>query len=176
MWKFRKNGRANPENVEGQIQKWLWEEGFQVRKVPDGYATFRYLASKDRLPKFSVGQPSRKPDSIVVESGFSFRGIDKASLAKVFDRTENLSWDLRLQLTSKGFFYKIQPPDPQSNNPGGIFLAKTIYYDGLSKDKLLDTTFQVLNTTIFVILTLQRHLTVSTSNLTEERNNLPYIK
>jgi len=176
LWKFRKTGRPNGENVEGQIQKWLWEEGFQVRKVPDGNATFRYLASKDRLPRFSIGQLSRKPDSIVVESGFSFKGFEKESLAKVFDQTENLSWDLRLQLTSKGFFYKIRPPDPHSNNPGGIFLAKTIYHDGLSKDRLLDTTFQVVNTTIFVILTLQRHLTVSTSSLSEERANLPYIK
>jgi hypothetical protein len=164
------------EDVEEKIRLWLWQEGFEVRKIWSDDSSFRYLVSKDKLPKFSVGQLKSKSDSIFVESGISFVGIEKVTLESIFDQNQHLSWELRLHLVSNVFFYKIQHSDPHSNNPGGIILAKLIYYDGLSKDKFLDTVFQVLHTTIFIILTLQHHLTISATNATQSSNSLPYLK
>lgn len=169
MWKFWKNGKIHEnegrwgrsDNVEEKIERWLGQEGFDVRKTGGGNSVFRYLAAKNRLPKFSVGQPKNKSDCIVVESGIGFDGIDTAGLTKIFSQNQNVSWELRLHLTSKGFFYKIHPPNPQANSRGGIIFAKLVYYDELSKAKFLDTVFQVVNTAIFIILTLQRHLTPS---------------
>jgi len=184
MWKFWKNvkidenkGRwGRSENVEEKIQRWLRQEGFEVKKTGKGNSGFRYLVAKNRLPKFSVVQPKNKSDCIVVESGIDFGGIDTPGLTKIFDRNQQLSWELRLHLTSKGFLYKIQPPNPHFNNPGGIIFAKLVYYDELSKAKFLDTVFRVVNTAIFTILTLQRHLTAPATKSTEKPGRLAYLK
>lgn len=184
MWKFWKNRTVNEDkekgtrsrNIEEKIQRWLWEEGFEARKIWGDNSKFRYLVTKNRLPKFLVGQPKSKSDCLVVESGIGFGGVGKAILAKIFDRNQSLSWELRLHLASRGFFFRMQPPGQHSDKTGGIILAKLIYYDELSKSKFLDNVFQVLNITIFTILTLRRHLITSATKLTEERNSLPYLK
>ena len=184
MWKFWKNGKIDEnkgrlgrsESVEEKIQRWLWQEGFEVKKIGEDNSGFRYLVTKNRLPKFSVVQPKNKSDCILIESGVGFGGIDPAGLTKIFDNGQPLSWELRLHLTSKVFLYKIQPPNQQISNPGGIIFAKLIYYDELTKAKFMDTVFRVVNTAIFIILTMQRHLTTSATKITEKPGSLAYLK
>jgi len=182
MLKFWKNGNVNEsreafaesEKVQEQLQRWLAEEGFVIEKRLDGNSSFRYWVTRTGSPKFSVFQPRSKSDIILIESAVTFDGHEEVFSA-IADQTRSLSWELQSHLLSKGFYYKIQPPEPQSNKPGARFFAKPIYYDGLSKDRLLEATHQTMNTVIFVILTVQRHVAPSATNPNGKRSNIPYL-
>jgi hypothetical protein len=182
MLKLWKNGNVNEikqpyvesENVEERVLKWLREEGYNAEKANDGNSSFRYWVTKTGSPKFSVFQPRNKPDFILVESAVTFAGHDEI-FPKITDQTEILSWELQSHLLSKGFHYKIQPPEFQPNRPGAIFFAKPIYYDGLSKDRFLEATHQTLNTVVFMILTVRRHLATSGANPNSKRSSISYL-
>jgi len=182
MLKFWKNGNANEtkevlaenEKVQEQLERWLAEEGFTIEKRLDGNSSFRYWVTRTGSPKFSVLQPINKSDIILIESAVTFDGHEEVFSA-IADQTRRLSWELQSHLLSIGFYYKIQPPDSQSNKPGAIFFAKPIYYDGLSKDRFLEATHQTMNTVVFVILTVQRHMAPSAKNPNGKHSNIPYL-
>jgi len=163
------------ENVEERLQRWLGEEGCNVEKLGDEKTTFNLWVTKDGLPSFSVYQPRDKHDVIYVESGVTFSGMEKKLHPVIVDSKHSLSWELKSRLLSSGFAYHIQPPDLQSNKPGGIVFAKTIYYDGLSKDRFLDTIHQTLSTVMVMILTVRRHVDKCTTNSTDKDHSLSYM-
>lgn len=170
FWKGKnidKNGR-----IAEKLYKWLSEEGFTMEKVLDMNSIFRYLATKNGLPKFSIFQPLNKSDCILVESGVAYTKENEV-LSRSF-QNPNLIWEIISNLLPKGFIYKIQQPDLQTNKAGGIVFAKTIYYDGLSKDRFLDTIYQTINMTIFVIMTLQRQTATSPIQVTTH-NKIQYL-
>jgi len=178
MLKFWKNGNRNEieqpyiksENIKERVLKWLREEGYSAEKAQDAHTSFRYWVTKTGSPKFSVFQPKNNPDFILVESAVTLAGHDEM-FPKITDQTEVLSWELQSHLLSRGFHYKIQPPEFQSNRPGAILFAKPIYHDGLSKDRFLETTNQTLNTVVFVILTMRRHLVTSGADPNSKRSS-----
>jgi hypothetical protein len=183
MWKLWKNDDTNEskeefeksENIEEKLQKWLREEGFCVEKASGNNLKFRYVASKNGSPKFSVLQPRDKSDLVLIESGLSFNGIEKDLVSRIINQNGLLSLDLKMHLMSKGFFYRILPPDLQFSNAGALVFAKQIYYDGLSKGRFLDTVAQAISTIIFVILTIRKHMSTSATNSSERRNTMPYL-
>jgi hypothetical protein len=152
-------------SVEERVQKWLAEESFEVKKASDQKSNFRYFGTKKGMPKFSVFQPYGKSDLVLVESGITFEGAEKEKLAALFTSHQDLLMELRLHLESNGFFYRIQPPDLNSGKAGGIVLAKPLYYDGMCKDRFLDTVLKITHTTVFIILTIHRYLAASSEKM-----------
>jgi hypothetical protein len=168
MFEFLKRNRAetaleNKSNnsyrsAKEKVLKWLSEERFEVTEVQDEKSNFRYLATRVGMPKFSVLQPRGKMDSILVESGVSFRGLGNDSATRIVQDQSTL-WNLRLHLESKGFFFNIQTPkSDSSDSDGGVVFARPLYFDGISKDRVLETVLDVVHTVRFIILTMQRHM------------------
>ncbi|NWF86457.1 DUF2299 family protein [Candidatus Bathyarchaeota archaeon] len=173
MLKFWKSGDVNKnERVEEKLYRWLLEEGFTVEKVLDTNSIFRYFATKNGPPKFSIFQSRSKSDCIIVESGVAYNREDEI-LSRSF-QNQTLILEIISNLLCKGFIYKIQPPQLQADKAGGIVFAKPIYYDGLSKDRFVETTSQTINMAIFIIVTLQRHATASTNSVTTP-NKIQYL-
>jgi len=149
----------NPQDVEMNIQKWLTEEQFETRKVFDERSNFRFIANRPGTPMFSVSQPKNKLDSILVESWITFNGVEKEKITHLFTQNPSILLDLRLQFESKGLLYNIQPPGANNDKPAAILFAKSVYFDGISKDRLLETALNLLHMFAFIALTIQRHLT-----------------
>lgn len=152
---LRKEKSCN--DVETKVQKWLLEEGFEVRKRSNDNFTFRFLVSKERLPKFSVSKFAGKTGSIFIESGVSFLGLNKEKAFQVFDQRQELFWVLRQHLVSKEFSYEFSPANADTNYSGGIIFGTPLYYDRLVKADFLKSITKVINTTIFIFLSIRRY-------------------
>ncbi len=140
------------EAVRERIERWLEDEGFKVWKFPDRDACFSYkVARKDSLPLL-IWQPRDKVDSIQVSSDIRLASDDQAKLEVIRDRERFLLFDFRMVLLSTQCNWQF---NPSLENWRTLRVSRTIFYDGLSKDRFFETVDMVERAVSTVMVTFR---------------------
>jgi hypothetical protein len=130
--------RLTIDSEKAKIKKWLAEEG----------TTYTINHKAGRLFSFTVNDPERKlaydvdmmdsrPDSVVVFNKTALSPEDKIAYARLGPlRKSSFVRAIRQSLPYLDIEYRFSPDEI---NLDSIYLARTIYLDGLSKDKFFNT-------------------------------------
>lgn len=140
------------EKVKSNIQKWLLEDGYKIESQPDQNMLFRFIVTDKSGIKTIIAQPMLILDQVVIGAGINVDNTQQ-SLLQTLENKERLDflWDLRFGLLDLDVgFQGISLPLK------GIEISKTIYYDGLTKDALLQKVSNVRRAVIFAMWTFDR--------------------
>lgn len=140
------------EKVKNNIQKWLLEDGYQIELQPDKNSLFRFIATDMIGIKTLIFQPNLMTDQILVAAGINFDD-NQQNLFQTLENKDRVDflWDLRFGLLNLDVgFNGITVPLK------GIEISKPIYYDGLTKDALLQKLTTVKRGVLFTMWTFDR--------------------
>ncbi|MFQ6050336.1 MAG: DUF2299 domain-containing protein [Candidatus Hydrothermarchaeota archaeon] len=138
-------------NVKDKIKEWLEKEGFFVEETDNENTLFNFILEYpiNSGRKVLILQPKDKEDSIQVICDLvisekhrkNLKNMEKMSREKFF-------WELRYGLLAReGFFQLI----PNEDDLRLIRVRQNIYYDSLTKGKLMETLLENHKCTTFVI-------------------------
>ena len=137
-----------------QIQEWLAEDRWKVRKDTSDDAVWLLVAEDDAGRKIMLGQMKGFPDLVVIQADLTIGENDQQSLSRLdaSERDEFL-WDLRLALLRFGVeFNGISDPLQR------VALTHRIYEDGLTKDRLMGRVLKIKDALVLTVWMLQRKL------------------
>jgi len=135
------------------IRKWLEEEGIFRMEVPDENANFHYVVNYPEDHVIDVLQPAGKRDMVLIACATSVSpehqaGIRDMSMVK---RTEFL-WDVRFAINRFGVDFQLDHPENVLN---GYLVTDEIFFDGLTKDRLISTIKKVFRAKLHVMWMIQ---------------------
>ena len=124
-------------SVIQKIKKWLEEEDIKFSTVKEPYLDFRFEIKE---PNQSIFSSNDKPDSIEFGTYSSLDEEYKKAFVALKDNKEKLKilCDLEHSLLEINVGHKLTP---NHKNLERIEIYKKIYFDGLTKDKFMDTIF-----------------------------------
>jgi hypothetical protein len=130
----RVNGK---KDVIEKIQRWIKEEGFQSSIAHEPYTDFQVNLKN---PNMSIILFNNKVDSVYFATYAGFDEADKKAFASLKDKEKKLVLlcDLQRSLIAINVEYSILP---NLDNLDRINISKKVYFDGLTKDKFIDTIF-----------------------------------
>jgi hypothetical protein len=123
------------KEVIEKIKKWLSEESFQFKEIQSAYAEFQIDLQN---PNLSIILNSNKTDSLDFATYSSFSEEDKKAFAalKNKDKKIEILLDLQRSLIEINVGYQLIP---DMENLETVMMNKKIYFDGLTKDRFIDT-------------------------------------
>ncbi len=139
------------DEVSKKIKTWLTEEGMYKDKTADDKTYFHFIGesppSSGQL--FEIIQPKNRDDLVVIARGLIFSPVHLEKLREMSaaERTEFL-WDIKFGLLFRESGFQMMP---DGNNPERIQFTREIYYDGLNKNKLMETIRENSLCSLFVI-------------------------
>lgn len=161
------------KKISEKIENWLKEEGFFSEKIMNNKAYFNFVAKISGMG-LNVLQSIDKPDSILVATNLTL-SVEQLDMINKMDaeNSREFFWDLRLALLNADIGdFSIKPHPP--NDVREVFISSNpIYYDGLSKDRLISTIFRVCRSLMLVIWMLERASGAPTPRKNEQ---LSYIQ
>ena len=145
----KSNGK---KEVIEKIRKWLDEESIEFTPVDYPFAEFNV---DTRNPNQTIRIPKNKPDSIEFLTIANLSNEDQKAYVALKNKEEKLRtlFDLQRSLLELNVGYKIEK---DLENLESIIITKIIYFDGLSKDRFMDSRFALLRGFSLVQLMLQQ--------------------
>ncbi|MCW4052757.1 MAG: DUF2299 family protein [Candidatus Bathyarchaeota archaeon] len=132
------------EAVKKQIMMMLSGEGFQIKEIKDSNTHFNLMTMVGGL-SYYIFQNVNKRDSIFIAGNFKLAPHQVSLFSRMEQiRRKEFFWNLRISLlTRQGLGdFKIKPKPPEKIEE--IFLSsKPVFYDGLTKEKLFSTLFEI---------------------------------
>ncbi len=139
--------------MEKIIEEWLDDEGFSCWKLSDKKSCFSFKIAKDEYPPLMVLQPKGRYDSVLVTGNVRFSSEDQKKLSALPEQEKNfLLFDLRMVLLSTECRSQFTP---SLKSWDSIRLSKTVFYDGLTKDRFFEIVDVVSRAISSVILTFE---------------------
>jgi hypothetical protein len=138
-----------------RIIKWLTEEGLYKDRIQDENLHFHlaveYPAHSGR--HLSIIQPKNRDDMVVVLSRIMLAEVHKNALM-VMQRKERLKllWNMRYALLFQESSFEMQPGGESLE---GIQFTREIYYDGLTKNKLMEAMRENFKCELYVVWKFQ---------------------
>jgi len=132
----------------GRIRNWLKQEKMFKKEITDDKAYFNFKAEYQDIP-FHVLQPKDREDLILVICDLILDDKQK-EMVRTLQAKEQTKVLREMQYqtsTIKGQLYIILDKEKYLEK---IRLWDTIYYDGLSKDKLIKTIFETIKSFLLV--------------------------
>ena len=135
---------ANKEVVAMTVKQWLQEEELALHDINSDKTDF-YFAFKQGNINMNVGFYKKRKDSLIVSGNLEF-GPQEQKMTRYARTKKELSYDIEKIFIQMNLDYVLK-----SNIIDGeftvddIILRKTIYFDGLSKDKFFDITSSIYN-------------------------------
>lgn len=144
------------EVVKKRIVDWLETEKLRPKEIPDSNAHFNIVAHISNLG-FNIIQRKDKKDNIFIGTNLNFTP-QQISLFKGMNEAKRQSyfWNLRMRLLNSPNLgsFEIKPHAPQEISV--VFISsKPIFYDGLSKDRLLNVLFDVHKAVMMTVWLLE---------------------
>lgn len=151
------NDCSNPKVVEVRetILKWLTEEGLYRDRVQDEKLHFHLAAEfPARSGRYvNVIQPKDRSDMVVVFSRIKLADVHRAALKALPDRErERLLWEMRYALLFRESNFEFEP---RSGDLESIRFSREIYYDGLSKNALMEALRENFRCELYVVWKFQ---------------------
>jgi hypothetical protein len=141
------------DEVETVLQAWLDDEGFSLWKLSDKQARFALKMARDEYPPLVVVQPKGRVDSVQVSGEVRFAYDAQKRIAALPEKERNfLLFDLRMVLLATECRFQFTPSPKAWSS---IRLSKTVFYDGLTKDRFFEVVDVVSRALSSVILTFE---------------------
>lgn len=138
-----------------KIQSWLTQEGLFKETVQDENLHFHiaaeYPAHTGR--HVSIIQPKNREDMIVVFSRIRLaEAHQKAIVAMPPKEKEMLLWQMRYDLLFQQSSFEIES---ERGDLQGIHFTREIYYDGLTKNKLMEAVRENFKCELYIVWKFQ---------------------
>ena len=138
---------------KGRIEEWLRDEGFNLWKFTDKDSHFSYKVSRDDSHPLVVLQLRKKTDSIQVVGDIRLNEKNQEKILTISEKEKRfMLFDFRMALLSTGCRWQFIP---SSESWETLQISKTVFYDGLTKDRFFETIEVVTRAVSLAILTLE---------------------
>jgi hypothetical protein len=143
------------EETCNKIIAWLSQEGLFKESVQDENLSFHLAAEFPARSgrHVNVIQPKGREDVVIVFSRIRLADMHKKALHAMPPKTkERLLWEMRYALLFQESSFEMEPP---GGDLEGIRFSREIYYDGLTKNKLMEALRENLKCELFVVWKFQ---------------------
>lgn len=163
---------AEPESVEGRVQRWCEEEHLLKDRLDEDKFYFHFIVEYGGK-NYHVGSPKGSTGRIEVVSPLSLPAEHQKSLQEMEPQSRNkLYWNLRFFFLNRAVF-NFQMEDGILQK---LLLKKVIFEDGLSKDRLMNALQDVHDTSLGAVWRLQQALGGKPQEITQGTDeDLRYI-
>ncbi len=146
---------AELDETCGKITAWLTQEGLFKERVQDEKLSFHlaceYPAHSGR--HVNVIQPKGREDVVIVFSRIRLADSHKKALQGLHPKArERFMWDMRYALLFRESSFEMEPPGEDLES---IRFTREIFYDGLTKNKLMEALRENLKCELFVVWKFQ---------------------
>lgn len=126
-----------------KIQSWLIEEGWNYKGVPDPNALFNIVVYPNEFQNVNVAVLRTHPQKILIKTSISFNEDDsKAFLILTEHEKKEFQMNLEILLIQVNLIYNILPDPPRRID--SVEMTRQIYFDGLTRDKFIDSIIAIL--------------------------------
>jgi len=156
---FKKTLDNKIEDAKDRIRTWLTDERFSPEEIKDQHSYYIFKINVYGTIMF-VGHSTQFTDSVSVSASFDLTGEkDQRLLSGMNDkkRTEFVR-DLSIALLSNNaIWYHLIRPNPPKDMRSFELASRRIYYDTLSKEKLMNAILDVRNASGIFTCLFERH-------------------
>lgn len=148
--------KQETDEVMRKVQNWLTDEGIYRDKVADENSNYHFEIEfpLNSGRKMRIIQPKQREDTIIVLSAIRFAEQHYTGLkAKTKEERENIMWDLRFQLLFRDTEFNIIP---NADDPQQIQFIRTLRFDGLTKNMLMDAISEEHKCHLFIIWSMMK--------------------
>jgi hypothetical protein len=143
------------EEICNKITVWLLQEGLFKESVLDEklsiHLACEYPARSGR--HVNIIQPKGREDVVIVFSRIRLADTHKKALHALHPKTrERLLWEMRYTLLFQESSFEMEPPGGDLES---IRFTREIFYDGLTKNKLMEALRENLKCELFVVWKFQ---------------------
>jgi hypothetical protein len=119
--------------VHERIRTWLAEEGWDVRKVDDPQSSFNVMATLQSGPNVNVFQYKDHVDQITLSQHWLYDNGFRSAISQLPENNlKDIVWNIYRDVSIMGVeFYGFDTPSTE------MTLRTYIYFDGLTKDALI---------------------------------------
>lgn len=145
-------------SVKAKISRWLSEESCKPAERSDSRAHFAIEITFNNQ-SFAVIQPKERNDSLSVGSRMGLATFQVERLKKMeLPKKEALIWELHLALMNKNqlSLFELGPHLPTDFNEATI-QSRPIYYDALTKDRLMSAIESVFRAFVLIQDTIDKY-------------------
>jgi len=145
------------KEIKEKILNWLKEEKLQPREISDPNAYFNICITVGGLA-LHVIQKADQIDSIAVGANLVFTEEQLKLLENMSDKKrQEFFWELRLALLKNNELGDFQiKPNPPHDVKEVFISSRRLFYDGLTKDRLMTAIFTVYKAIFMVIWMLEQ--------------------
>ena len=135
----------------GRVRQWLSEEGIAIEE-PGAPAMLWQLRLKDSQLVTYIQQPSAAPDKIAIGGALVIDDATRRRIAKLDARARaDLLWTIRMDLLRSHVHFQIQGAPLER-----VLFETSVYFDGLTKDRLMRRWHQLRSAILLVMWTMNR--------------------
>jgi len=145
--------------VKERIKTWLVDERFSPEEIKDDHSYYIFKINVYGTIMF-VGHSTQFTDSISASASFDLTGEkDQRLLAGMDDRRRtDFVRDLGIaMLSNNAIWYHLIRPNPPKDIRSFEFAFRRIYYDTLTKEKLMNAILDVRNASGIFTCLFERH-------------------
>jgi hypothetical protein len=140
---LKDTAHKNKKEVSSMVKDWLEEEGLAVEYLDDEDTDVNCVVTKDNII-LNVGFHKASKDSLIVSGKIGLQPYEQELLRLT---KKELLYDLEIIFLQMNLDFNI---DTSKNVHEGISLTdmqiqKTVFFDGLSKDRLFDIMVSIFN-------------------------------
>ncbi len=146
------------DEIEATCNKiigWLSQEALFKERVQDENLSIHLAAEFPAGSKRHVNiiQPKGRDDVVIVFSRIKLADVHKKALQAMPPNVrEKLLWDMRYALLFQESSFEMEPPGGDLDS---IRFSREIYYDGLTKNKLMEALRENLKCELYVVWKFQ---------------------
>ena len=134
------------EDYADKIRQWLKEEDFEFNERPDKETKLTIDIIEDKYTIISIAFHKDSLDSIIIAAHIHFNENEQNMLKSLKTKTEIVR-DIRKFIIQM----HLDPRFPIfADSIKNIFFQKTIYFDGLTKDRFFEVLTDISNTISFI--------------------------
>jgi hypothetical protein len=151
------------KETKERILTWLKEEAFSPEEKVDPQAYFN-ISSKIGNLGCNISQDVQHIDSFFVAANIVLLEEQLVLLREMDDKKrKEFFWDLRMSLLRNNEIGDFQiKPNPPEDTQAVFISSKRVYYDDLTKGRLIDAIHVVLRACIMVVWMLQQYAGITT--------------
>lgn len=144
-------GKKEVDEIMRKVREWLVEEGIYKDKAIDEDTTYHFVVENPpRSGRLThLVQPKAREDLLLIASAIDLSQEHYEALkAMPKPKREEILWDIRFQLLFRESEFQMVPSAEELKT---IQFTRPIYFDGLTKDRLMGCLREDFKANLFII-------------------------
>lgn len=157
--------------MENKIQKWLVDEGYFNKKIPDENSNFHFLLNYPEGHILDLIQPLNKKDMVVIGCATNVSPEHVMQIQKLSDKEkEEFLWDFKFCLNNFLVDFQLEHPD---NVLKSYVISDELYEDGLTKNNLILSLKKVFRAKLQGLWKIQKNF--GTNEIESKQSDSMYV-